>query len=101
VSLGGIFESSIVAVVSGADQVDIFGVGLDGGIYTKQLSGSTWSSSWTFLGGILNSAPAVIRTGDNSITVFGVGLDTSVWTLSRNAGVWTSWVSLGGQLELA
>jgi Repeat of unknown function (DUF346) len=124
-NFGGVFTSVPAAIVSMArhkldtdptiatdnagfglitERTDIFGLGLDYGMYHKVFWGSYNQNDfypWLNLGGIFTSAPAAVAWKPNQedhVDVFGVGLDHAMYTKTRIAeGDWaTDWLSLGG-----
>jgi hypothetical protein len=54
---------------------------MNGALYHKSYSGSTWSG-WENLGGKLTSSPAATSPGTGQIDVFVRGTDGALWGAS-------------------
>jgi hypothetical protein len=96
-SLGGILiDDPASASITNAPPT-VVGVGVDGALWTGQLSDAGWTG-WTSLGGQVTSYPWMVADGTEGY-VFAVGLDDAMWFNRRTAGgSWAGWQSLGGQL---
>ena len=97
-SLGGQIPagSSPTASSWGSGRLDLFVQGMNGALYHKSYTGSTWSS-WENLGGKLTSSPAATSPGNGQINVFVRGTNGALYQRSWT-GSWSSWTSLGGQI---
>jgi hypothetical protein len=89
------FTSSPAAVSWGANRLDVFGVGLDGGMYHNLWDGKAWGG-WQSLGGTFTSSPAAVSWGVNRLDVFDVGLDGAMYHNLWDGKAWGGWQSLGG-----
>ena len=91
VSLGvGPAVGPVAAVSRTANQVDIYVVGIDGGIYTKAHNGTSWwpgQTSWFTLGGTMLDVD-VVSYNSSRLDVFARGRDLSIWQLSWNGSTW-------------
>jgi len=80
-------------------RLDVFGLGLDYGLYHKVFWGEFDQddlSPWQGLGGVFTSAPAAIAWGKR-VDVVGVGLDHAMYWRNISGGPATpDWVRLGG-----
>jgi len=66
---------------------------MNGALYHKSYSGSTWSS-WENLGGYLTASPAAATApGSKIIDVFVRGSDNGLWQKTYNNGGWGTWQS--------
>jgi hypothetical protein len=99
-NLGGVFTSPLVPVATGADRLDVFGLGTDFNVYHKVYEVAagvgTWSPNWENLGGNFASTPAAISNPDGSIDLFGLGADRGMLHRQLNGAVWSDWDKLGG-----
>jgi hypothetical protein len=88
-----------------APRVDVFGLGLDYGLYHKRRWGAPEGDErgpWQALGGVFTSSPAAILWSGTRLDVFGVGLDHAMYTRSCAREAWTpEWRSLGGAFTSA
>jgi hypothetical protein len=97
-SLGGVFTSTPAAIAWGNDRVDVFGVGLDRGIYTKSIVGSQLTSDWQSLGGVFTSAASVVSQKAGQLDLFARGSDFTLRHNQLNGAQWFGWQNLGGNL---
>jgi hypothetical protein len=83
----------------GLNRLDVFGLGLDYGVYHKvyDASSNSWSSDWENLGGNLTSTPVAASTAGNRIDLFGIGLDQGMLHRAWDGSSWTDWEQLGGR----
>ena len=100
-SLGGLtpVNRAPAACSWGTDRLDVFVQGMDGALWHKAWTGTSWSG-WQSLGGKLTSGPAATATAPNQIGVFVRGTDGAVWYThypSTSSG-WDNWTSVGGQV---
>ena len=95
--LGGVLTSDVVPAVAdaGRDQIELFGVGIDGALWWRPLVNPYAEVPWASLGGTILSKPAAIQVGDATY-VFGVGLDRALWYQRVTADGASGWLSLGG-----
>jgi len=94
--LGGSFTSdpAVISWRDGSDRVDIFGRGLDGGLWQDAWIGG-WTG-WQPRGGFFAGGPALASTGPFRMQVYGVGGDGALWHQTWNGSAWSAWSSLGG-----
>jgi hypothetical protein len=97
-SLGGQIPAgtSPAACSWGAGRLDLFVQGMNGALYHKSYTGSTWSG-WQNLGGKLTSSPAATSPASGVIDVFVRGTNGALYQRSWT-GSWSNWISLGGQI---
>lgn len=107
--IGGYFPSTapVVAVVRGANEIDLFVVGNEGDVYTSRwVDGRDWSgigNKWRDIGGNFPPGAPVtaISRNPDQLDVFITGNDghvyTSYWTAgSKWSGLDNNWTDLGG-----
>ena len=87
------------AVATTGSNVDVFGIGSNGLMFTAYMSGGAWSwgsmNNGTFIPGA--AVAAVERNiGRRQIDVFAIGTDGRVWTTWWNNG-WSAWGPIGTQ----
>ncbi len=110
--LGGTFITVPAAVATNSAQLgfpgllDVFAVGPDFAMYTKQFNQGAWSPDWLNLEGDLNSGPAVIGRADGRLDIFAVGSDYAMYHRFRTGlpskERWSpSWEYLGGRFSSA
>jgi hypothetical protein len=108
--LGGTFITVPAAVATNSAQLgfpgllDVFGVGTDFAMYTKQSVQGAWSSDWLSLRGDFNSGPAVIGRPNGRLDIFAVGSDYAMYHRSRTglppSERWSAdWEYLGGSFS--
>ena len=93
------------AVASRASgSLDIFGIGLGGGMWHKAWASGAWTPSetgWQNLGGSFVTRPAACSWGSDRVDVFAVGPDGAMLHKAWVKGAWqpseTGWENLGGQ----
>lgn len=104
--LGGKFHkvlNSPPAVASwGPDRLDVFGVGMDGGVWHRAWTGSGWypKNEWESLGGRFCSSVAATSWGPNRLDLFGIGMDGGMWHRAWTPAGWypqKEWQPLGGK----
>jgi len=95
VALGGILRGDTDATTGDAGLVEVFGRGIDDGLYSRTFDGTTYSG-WVLVGGILRSGPGVVASPDGRLDVFVRGRDDQLWASTRLHGVWQGWYPLGG-----
>ena len=78
-----------------APTLDIVTRGFDDRAWTRQWTGSGWTS-WTSLGGVLASDPDAAASGGDRLDVVARGSDWAIWLRTRSGGAWTGWQSIGG-----
>ena len=86
-----VITSPLSPVSWGANRLDIFGLGTEGGMYHKAWDGANWGPSqdgWDPLGGVFNSPPAVVSWSSNRLDVFGLGTDNQAYHLAWNGTDW-------------
>jgi hypothetical protein len=100
---GTIGPSSIAAVASASDRLDIFGLGVDRQMYHKAWNASQWLPSrtdWEPLGGTFNSPPAAVSWGPERLDIVGLGLNNQMYHKAWNGSQWlpsrSDWEPLGG-----
>ena len=91
--LGGQFRHVAPAVVSwGPNRLDIFGIGMDDGLYHKSWDGSHWWPShegWSSLGGQFQLvAPTAVSWGPNRLDIFGIGKDNALYQKTWDGSQW-------------
>lgn len=107
--IGGYFPSTapVVAVVRGANEIDLFIVGNEGDVYTSRwVDGRDWSgigNKWRDIGGNFPPGAPVtaISRNPDQLDVFITGNDghvyTSYWTAGAKwSGLDKNWTDLGG-----
>ena len=95
ISLGGLITSNL-AVTTDGNSLYVAGAGADQALWTRKLTGSTWSG-WQSLGGAVTSPPASTydpTTGSGYLVA--VGSDGAVWYQGVASGAWSGWYGLGG-----
>jgi hypothetical protein len=91
------FWSTPAAVLSGPNQIDLFGLGPDRGMLHTRWGGATWSA-WEELGGAFSSRPIVLL-GSTGFDIFARGLDFMVYHATNwKLGGPADWQLLGGGL---
>jgi hypothetical protein len=111
-NLGGTFITVPAVVATRQPQpfseiLDVFAVGKDFALYTKQFDQGAWSPDWLSLEGNFNSGPAVIGRASGRLDVFAVGSDFAMYHCFRvgspdKGGVrWSPWEYLGGRFSSA
>ena len=82
--------SDPVAVTDGS-AVEVFALGLGGGLWHGRLTSTNTWSGWHFLGGILTSDVGATLAG-GGVDVFASGLGAAVWHgRLTNGGAWSGW----------
>ncbi|HEX6686920.1 MAG TPA: GDSL-type esterase/lipase family protein [Candidatus Limnocylindrales bacterium] len=101
--LGGAFTSEPSATGS-LNGLQVFGRGLDGGVYVaRQVSmlRSDAYTGWTSLGGVTVGAPVASSHYNGRAAVFHRGTDNALYIneqTCQTCTAWTGWRSLGGNL---
>lgn len=104
-SHGGGFIGQPVVTSWGANELDVFGQGMDGAYYHQHWTGSAWQptmTTWEGHGGNFIGAPTVVSWAANRLDVFGVGTDGALYHQAFDGTTWlpsqTTWENLGGTL---
>lgn len=108
--LGGAFITVPAAVATNSAQLgfpgllDVFAVGTDFAMYTKQFVQGAWPSDWLSLQGDFNSGPAVIGRPNGRLDIFAVGSDFAMYHRTRTGlptkERWSAdWEYLGGSFS--
>ena len=97
--------SGVTAVSRGPNQLDVFVVGTDGGIWTaawdQNVAGGKWRGWWRILDGVAapGSGIAAVSRNPNKLDVFIVGTDGGTWTAAWDQNVangsWRGWWRIG------
>lgn len=95
--LGGNFMSTPVVVSTGAQQIDLFGLGIDQGMVHISWNGTVWSD-WDELGGCFSSPPVVLPTATGTFDIFARAIDYKLYHLAYDPTTQTDWKILGGGL---
>jgi hypothetical protein len=97
-SLGGQLAANTgpAACSWGADRLDVFVQGTNGGLYHKWYAGG-WSG-WENLGGKLTSSPGAATASSSRIDAFVRGGDNGLWQKTYN-GAWSGWTSPGSMSQ--
>jgi hypothetical protein len=79
------------------DQMDLFAVGLDGGLYSTWWHGR-WHHWFRFSNGFFaqNTPIAALSRNPNQMDLFAVGLDGGVYNAWWNGDPWRDWTRIGG-----
>lgn len=102
-SLGGyLLYGHVAALPMSASQLEVYGIGSDGGLYRQVLTyvlyWPVWSG-WQYLGGsLIQTAPTVVAWGGGNRTACLLGGDNALWCADGyglSSPTW-SWYSLGG-----
>lgn len=100
------FASSISAVVpQGNNQIELWGLGLDGALWHRYGNGSHWPVDWDSHKGSFISAPALISSSQGVYDVFAIGTDRQVkharhiQTTDTWKPAYQTWNSLGGDMH--
>lgn len=100
---GGVFiKPGFVCGQNANGNLQLFGVGSDGNMYSIWQGSSGWTTTWTSLGGSpLNPYLMVNSSADGRIIVFGVSTASPYnvygnWETAANATTWNSWTSWRG-----
>lgn len=94
-----------VATSWGPNRIDIFGIGLDNGMYHKAWNGNAWSGYDKMGAETFDSPPTVVSWGVGRIDLFGLGAgDNGMWHRAWNGSSWgpaggVGWESLGGVFD--
>jgi hypothetical protein len=108
--LGGTFITVPAAVATNSAQLgfpellDVFAVGADFAMYTKQFAQGGWPAQWLSLRGDFNSGPAVIGRPNGRLDIFAVGSDYAMYHRTRTGlppnERWSpDWEYLGGSFS--
>jgi glycerophosphoryl diester phosphodiesterase len=89
-------NTPITVLSRNSDQMDLFAVGLDGGVYSAWWNGNPWRD-WFRLGtgvfGQDTSIAALARDADH-MDLFASGLDGRIYTATWNGNPWRDWFPL-------
>jgi len=93
--------SAVAAVTRNPNQLDVFVIGTDNGIYTAAwnagVANGQWQGWWRILDGVAGprSGVAAVSRDPNKLDVFIIGTDGAVWTAAWDANVasgqWQGW----------
>ncbi len=97
-SLGGTLTSSPEGASGSATSVDVFGRGLDNGLWQNHWNGTSWAG-WTSLGGGVTADPGAAPQGTSRLDVYVRGTDKQLYTRTWNGTSWGPWTGLGGVLN--
>jgi Repeat of unknown function (DUF346) len=108
--LGGTFITVPAAVATNSPQVgspqllDVFAVGADFAMYTKQFAQGAWGGDWLNLQGDFSSGPGVIGRANGRLDIFAVGGDYAMYHRFRSglpgSQRWSpDWEYLGGRFS--
>ncbi len=88
------------AVAWGPNRLDVFGLGLNRGMFHKAWLGNTWQPNWEDLGGVFTGPPAVVAWGPNRLDIFGRSTDGAIYHKAWDGNNWQpsrlDWEHLGG-----
>lgn len=93
-SLGGVANSSPVAVSWGNGHVAVFNRGQNSDLWYRERIGGVWSA-WTGLGGSFSVDPTVVTRGTGYYDVFVRGSGNNTYWIGYN-GQWNGWVNIDG-----
>jgi hypothetical protein len=90
--------SASIAVVNNpqrGNQLDLFGLGGDRSVWSRSLSGSSWSA-WAQVKPAGYLKKIVAGTFEGRVALWGIGLDDQIWWTHQtdNAGHWSAWTPL-------
>jgi hypothetical protein len=108
--LGGTFITVPSAVATNSAQLgspqllDVFAVGADFAMYTKQFAQGAWAGAWLNLQGDFSSGPGVIGRANGRLDIFAVGGDYAMYHRFRSGPPgsqrWSpAWEYLGGRFS--
>jgi hypothetical protein len=108
--LGGTFITVPAAVATNSAQLgfpqllDVFAVGADFAMYTKQFAQGAWALAWLNLQGDFSSGPGVIGRANGRLDIFAVGGDYAMYHRFRTglpgSQRWSpAWEYLGGRFS--
>lgn len=93
--------SAVAAVTRNPNQLDVFVIGNDNGIYTAAwnagVANGQWQGWWRILDGVAGarSGVAAVSRDPNKLDIFIVGTDGAIWTAAWDANVangqWQGW----------
>ena len=89
--------STPVVVSTSAQQIDLFGLGIDQGMVHISWNGTAWSD-WDELGGCFSSPPVVLPTATGTFDIFARAIDYKIYHLAYDPTTQTDWTILGGGL---
>jgi Repeat of unknown function (DUF346) len=104
--LGGTFITVPAAVATNSAQLgfpqllDVFAVGPDFAMYTKQFAQGAWSGDWLNLQGDFSSGAGVTGRANGRLDIFAVGGDYAMYHRVRSGPRWSpAWEYLGGRFS--
>ena len=92
-SLGGTLASAPAATAWAVDQLQVFAIFPDGGLWNRFWDGSAWHP-WESLGGELAGAPAASSWGADRIDVWALGTNGMTWHRWWDGTRWVDWERL-------
>jgi V8-like Glu-specific endopeptidase len=99
---GAFAFSEPTVVSSGANNLDVFFVGTDNGIWHMSFRGAAGWTGPHSLGGLTRMPIAAVSRSANQVDIFVVGLDGAIYTKANNGTAWwpsqTGWAGLGGDM---
>jgi len=89
---GAALGSAPCVVSTGPDNRDVYFRGIDGAVYHKHWSGSSWGA-YESLGGEIKGAPTVVVFDDGHTDIYARGMDDALWQQwgNPNGGGWSGW----------
>jgi hypothetical protein len=83
-------------------RIDVFGLGLDFGVFTNVWDGAKWSG-WIALGGRWISTPRVLLHPGGVFTIYMMGRESALWVRKFDGKQWIEWrkieaVLYGGEI---
>ena len=99
VSLGGQLTSAPSATTRGAI-IDVFVRGTDGGVWTKQWTGSAWRG-WFNLGGkvLSGTGPEAVTPDGTAIDLYVVGTDKRLYLATWNGTKWSAFKAVSEHIK--
>lgn len=104
--LGGRQFASFIAAITpqGTNQIELWGLGLDGALWHRSGSDNNWPVDWTSHGGNFISAPALVSPAPGVYDVFAIDVDGAVKHArhTQTPDGWkpaSGWESLGGSIK--
>lgn len=97
--VGGNAFSAPTVVSTGGENLSLFVVGGDSGVYQSNWDGTAWSPEWINLDGFSLSAPAAIATQKDTkteIELFILGQKRQVQRRIGDGNTWGEWENLSG-----
>jgi len=100
---GGAFNSGLAITSPSANELDVYGRGLDNQVWKNHWSSGTDWDGWSPLGGDFTSKPSAVSFGTGNLAVVGKGGDNAIWIrVDAQAGSTTNWLQIpGGPFDTA